>query len=942
MKNIILLGFCLGLLLTAPASVWAQADSTSSQAQPVFDPDTKTNVAFKSETVGNLTGAVTALDPKSFGQYDFNIWASSALSGRSLGMLGGNSIRGVGIGINVSDLTGSGLYSGNALFVVDGLPRDIEGLRLSEIESISILKDVNAAILYGSAAVNGVVLITTKRGKVNKPTAEITYNYGLSTPRALPHFLNSADYMTVFNQARKNDGLAPQYTDATIENYRSGNPYRYPSTDYYSSEFIKPFKTYHDVSAALSGGDENARFYTNIGWNSQGGLFKFGEGKNARTDIINVRGNVDLKVNRRIKTAIDAVALFGSDQGARGNYWSQANSIRPHEYTPLLPFNLIDSENELLQGRKIDVDGQYLLGGNNSYLSSPFGDGYAAGTVQSIYRKFTFNNRIDFDLSDVTPGLSAHSNISFDFFTAYNQTIANEYSVYEPTWAENEDRIISLKQHGRDTRPGTQVVGNSRFRRRVGFYGQVKYDRTFRDDHRFTGNLLAFGSSYKENGNFQGVKNAHIGLQLAYQFRNKYSIDFSSTLANSVKLPENNRQGFSPSVGLSWALHKESFLASAKAVDYLNLRVSAGILKTDLAIGGFFYYDNRYGGSGSYNWYEGTRNRGGVASSWSANSNLGFARRNELNLGVDGLFFNKTIGVQANVFYNLYDRLVTRPGSQYPGYYGDFIAYENFESDRYVGAELGLTFNKQWGDWGLFIGTNLLYVTSKRMQVDEIYDNAYQNREGQPRDATFGLEALGLFKDQADIDASPLHSFGTVQPGDIKYKDQNNDGIINANDEVFLRRWQAPFSAGLQLKVSYKNWGLFVLGEGQNGAKNFRESSYFWIDGNDKYSETVLNSWTPETHETATYPRLSTQTSSNNLRRSSYWLYKNDYFQIRKVQLNYTLPTSVAQTLRMSQLHVFANASDLFQVSKNRKIRELRVGSEPLYRSFSIGVRANF
>ncbi len=932
----------MGYLLLSGTTAWAQTDSTARKSLPVFDPDQKTDVAFRSETVGNLAGAVTTIDPKSFSQYDFNVWASSALSGRTLGMLGGNSIRGVGIGIDVGDITGSGSFSGNALFIVDGLPRDIEGLRLSEIESISVLKDVNAAILYGSSAVNGVVLITTKRGKVNKPTAEVTFNYGISTPRELPRFLNSADYMSLFNRARENDGLAPQYSDETISNYRSGNPYRYPSTDYYSDEYLKPFRSYKDVSTSISGGDENARFYTNIGWNSSGGLANFGEGKNARTDIFNVRGNVDLKVNNRIKTAIDAVAVFGSDQNARGDYWSQANSIRPHEYTPLLPFSLIDPELSLLQGRKNDVNGQYLLGGNNSYLNTPFGDGYAAGSVQAIYRKFTFNNRIDFDLSDVTPGLSAHSNISFDFYTAYNQTIANEYSVYEPVWSSTEDKIVSLKQHGRDTRPGTQVVGNSRFRRRVGFYGQLKYDRTFKEDHRFTANLLAYGSSFKENGNFQGVKNAHIGLQMAYLFRNKYSIDFSSNLANSVKLSENNRTGFSPSVGLSWALHKEPLLASVKAIDYLKLRVSAGILKTDLPIGGFFYYDNRYGGSGSYNWYEGTRSRGGVASNWSANNNLGFARRNEVNLGVDGLFFNKTIGVQANVFYNLYDRLVTRPGSQYPGYYGDFIGYENFEADRYVGAELGLNFNKQWGDWGLYLGANLLYVNSKRVQVDEIYDNAYQNREGRPRDATFGLVALGLFKDQADIDNSPLQSFGNVQPGDIKYKDQNDDGIINTNDEVFLRHWQAPFSAGLQVKVSYKNFGLFILGEGQNGAKNFKESSYFWIDGNDKYSETVINSWTPETHETATYPRLSTQTSSNNLRRSSYWLYKNDYFQIRKVQLNYTLPTALSKSLRMSQLNVFANASDLFQISKNKRIRDLRTGSQPLYRSYSIGVRANF
>src|SRR5690606_16254371 len=154
---------------------------------------------------------------------------------------------------------------------------------------------------------------------------------------------------------------------------------------------------------------------------------------------------------------------------------------------------------------------------------------------------------------------------------------------------------------------------------------------------------------------------------------------------NSVKLAEGNRGGFSPSLGLGWVISAEDFMSSSANVDFLKLRVSAGILNSDLPIGGFFYYDNRYQTSGSYNWYEAGRSRSGVMSSWSSNPDLGYAKRKEINIGFEGYFFDRTIGLQANAFYDVYSDLITRPNTLYPGFYSDFIPYENFGQDEYRG-----------------------------------------------------------------------------------------------------------------------------------------------------------------------------------------------------------------------------------------------------------------
>ncbi len=908
----------------------------------LYENDAKVNLAFRQAYEGDVVGTISKVNTTEVGSYDNAIWADNILTGRTLGMIGSNNIRGLGIGINVADLTGSGLNSGNALFVVDGLPRDITSLRLSEIADITVLKDVNASVLYGSAAINGVILITTKRGEAFKNMSSFSVNSGLSTPRALPKYLNSADNMTYYNQARINDGLTAPYADATIESYRSGDKYRYPSVDYYSSEYLKSFKNYVDLKGEFSGGNEVAKYYSNIGWYSDGGILNFGQGAKARNNIFNVRGNVDLKINKDIKTSIDGTATFGDNKRQRGDFWGAAGTNRPFEFAPLIPFTYIDAADVMLKGRKNDVDGLYLLGGNTTYQTNALADGYSGGVLESINRKFSFNNRVDVDLNKVTTGLSFHSNISFDYLISYDQTVANQYSVYEPTWDATTDKILSLKQYGLDARPGTQVVGNTFFYRKFGFYGLFSYDRTFNNVHHLSGSLLGYGSNSKEQGDFQGVKQAHLGLQVNYVYNKKYLIDFSGAFVNSVKLQQGNNRGFSPTLGIAWMAKSEEFLSSVKAIDYLKLRLSAGVINSDLPIGGFYYYDNRYTTSGSYAWDEAVRSRSGVMSSWPNSPDLSFVKRNEINLGIEGLFFKKTIGAEVNVFYDVYNGLVSRPGTQYPSFYSDFIPYLNFGSQNYKGIEVALNFNKSVGNWKFYLNVNALYITSKQTKVDEVYNNAYQYRQGQPVDATFGLQALGLFKDQAEISASPIQSFGTVRPGDIKYKDQNGDGIVDANDEVYLRRYQTPFSGGVQLKISYKGLTLFVAGEGRSGAQNFKESNYYWVDGNKKYSEVVLNAWTPATAATATFPALSSQTSSNNYRRSSYWLYNNDYFQIRKVQLTFNMPDRISKAMKMKKLDLFVDASNIFQFAKNLEIRDLNIGGEPYYRTFSVGLKANF
>ena len=195
---------------------------------------------------------------------------------------------------------------------------------------------------------------------------------------------------------------------------------------------------------------------------------------------------------------------------------------------------------------------------------------------------------------------------------------------------------------------------------------------------------------------------------------------------------------------------------------------------------------------------------------------------------------------------------------------------------------------------------------------------------------------------QTDISDHALQAFGQVKPGDIKYVDQNKDGIVDANDEVQIGRWQAPFSYGLNLRIAYKNFTLATRGSGRIGADGMLSNNYYWVDGNDKYSDFILNRWTPATATTATFPRLSSLANSNDFRSSTFWQFKDNYFTLDLLQLTYVLPDAFNQKIGMKNLSFYINGSSLFTVSKYKAYRELSIGNEPYYRSYSIGIKTEF
>lgn len=882
------------------------------------------NIAFSKVKKGDIVGSVSVLNSEDILKYDNIQSISDALLGRATGLLGGTNIRGIG----------------TPLYIVDGLPRDISSLNLSEVEQISVLKDINSTILFGAEAVNGVILITTKRGQAYKKKVSLTGYYGIQTPKALPQFLSSSDFAVLYNEARINDGLTAAYDTATIRNYRTGNRYRYPNVDYFSDEYLKSTKPQSRILAEFSGGDESMTYYTNLGWKREGSLLDFGSGKDGNENEFNVRGNVDMKINSWIKTSLDAAAILLNDAGPIRDYWSTAYNRKPNLFAPLIPIDLIDPNNALVKGRKTDVDGIYLLGGTSSYTTNPIADGYAGGVNKHVERTFSFNQRMDFDLSNITKGLSLHSNASFDLFTRYNQSVSNSYSVYLPTWSAIKDSITSLTKYGTDTRSGTENVGSTFYERRFGFYGLLDYNRTFSEISHLKGSVIGYVTRYKNQNSFlQGTKNVHLGLRLSYSFKNKYLIDYSSNLANSVKLAEGNRGSYSQSLGLAWILSSEEFLSLIPSIDFLKFRLSAGILNSDVGIDDFYYWDSPWIKTGRFDWNDAVWFNSTTVPKYGANPDLTYEKRNDINVGFEGVFFGNKVSLEGNLFNHVYSDKITRAISRFPSFYSSYIPYTNNDEYSYYGAELGIKFNQSIGSLTYTIGANGLYSDSRVVKMDEVYTNNYQYRTGHPVDALFGLVDDGFFMDMLDIANHETQGFGVVKPGDIKYVNQDENSVIDANDEIQIGRSQSPFSYGLNVRVSYKGFSLFALGTGQIGGDKSINGNYYWVDGNDKYSAFVLNRWTEATKTTASFPRLSSLENQNNFRNSTFWNYKNNYFSMDRIQLTYDMPESISQMFRMQKLSLFFDVSGLFIISKQNEIRNLTLEKEPFYRSYSIGIK---
>lgn len=790
--------------------------------------DSLVNVAFGKVAQEDLTHAISTVNTSELTKKTAN----------------NNSL--VGLESFVGGYNGSSLWGQGPLVLVDGVPRSASSVKASEVESISMLKDAAAVVLYGSRAAKGVILITTKRGKDSPMHIDVRANVGVNVPKAYPKYLDADCYMTMYNEACRNDGIAERYDAGTIYNTAMGtNPYRYPDIDFYSSDYLKKFYTNSDVTGEVYGGNEKTHYYLNFGMNYANSLLKYGESKKAYDMSFNVRGNVDMTLAPWLKATTNAAIIFDNSYQGRGDFWGAASTLRPNWFAPLLPIDMMDPNvayiQEYITNSNHLIDGKYLLGGTSADTTNPFSELLAAGYTKEKARRFMFDVAVMADLGGLLKGLSFKTAYSVDYTSYYSEAYAEKYAIYEPKWSNvnGKDMIIGLTKFNDDTKSTNEYVGKSTYDQTMTFSAQFDYNRTFKTFHNVSATLLGWGYQTQssadeghESSDYHRTSNVNLGLRASYNYDHKYYADFSGALVHSAKLPEGNRNAFSPSVTLGWRLSKEKFMESVGFVDDLKITASYAKLHQDLDISDYYMYKGYFSDKGGwFQWYDGTVGGNTTGSKRGDNPNLDFITREEVRAGIDATLFNRLLRINANYFTQKTSGLLTQGASTiYPSFFDlgtdlSFLPWINYNEDKRTGFDFSLSANKKIGDFDVTLGFNGMIFSSKASIRDEVANESYLLRQGRALDATYGYVCEGFFQDQADIEKHAKQTFGTVRPGDLKYKDINGDGVINSDDQIDLGAggWStSPFTFGLNLTLKYKNFTLFAMGSGQTGAVAFK------------------------------------------------------------------------------------------------------------------------
>ena len=944
MKHKILYMSALMALSTVTPAV-AQSDAESDSAL--------INVAFRQSDARDVIVPVSSVNVRELMEKDYHTYSLDNMQALTAGY------------------NGQLWNQGDALVLVDGVPRDANNVLPTEIEDITFLKGASAVVLYGSRAAKGVILITTKRGKIAPLKITARADYQLDAAKSFPKYIDGAQYMTLYNQALANDGLASKYTEEDIYNTALGaNPYRYPNQQFYTSDYVKRTRSRWDVTAEFEGGGKFAQFYTNISYYRVGDFINFGEGKDNFTDRLNIRGNIDLRLADWATGWVNANATYYNQRNSNSSFWSAASTLRPTRVAPLIPVSYIDPDDAnswaLINNTKnIITDpaglpaGRYFFGATQDDRTNAIADMYAAGYNTWTSRQMQFDMGAKFDLATILKGLTFKTMFAVDYSTSYSTAINDQYDSFRVNWSQydGKDVVGTLDIMSEYKHTGILESSNSAEKQTIAWNGQFDYQNAF-GEHNVHATLVANGYQQTISGEYHKVSNANLGLQVSYNYARKYYADLAGNVVHSAKLAQGNREAFSPSITLGWRLTGEEFMKDIKWLNDLRLTAGYTVLNQDLDIEDFYLYKSIFTATGTWwGWSDANNSIQTSDSQRGGNedltNDLTFVKRKEFSVGLNGAMFDNKVKFAVNYFNTTIDGLFAQPDFNYPSYMhtywpvSTFVPYFNYGKNRRQGMDFSVMYNDKFGD--VDFGAQLFgqTTTSKNLKVAESVEYEYLRHEGKYTDGLWGLQCLGYYNSQDEINnAEAKSSFGDVKPGDLKYVDQNGDGVIDSKDEVELGRWSAKFTGGLNLTLKYKNFTFFAMMTGQFGGKALKNDTYNWVYGERKYSDVVLGAWTAEKYangEAISYPRLTTQGGDNNFRASDYWMYSTDRVDLQRVQLTYDFDKKIfgANSI-VKGLQVYVNGSSLLTIAGEREQMERNVGSAPQTRSFTLGAKVQF
>jgi TonB-linked SusC/RagA family outer membrane protein len=932
-KGRIILIFILSLFIIVLVKAQTEGQDTVKKQEPVR------NIAYGKQPAWMVSGAISEVSGSEL-QKTFTSNLGNALFGRLPGltvMQGGGEpgLQSPTLKIRGSCTFGTGT---GILVIVDGFETSYENMVAEEVETITLLKDASATAIYGSKGANGVLLVTTKRGDTGPLKVSFSTQQGFSSPTRLPKFLGSYDYASLYNEARVNDGLPGLYTQADLDAYKDGSdPYFHPDVNWYDQLLRKSVPT-SNYDLNFSGGTGTVRYFVLLNMlNSQGLYKKTGDlsdnSINSTYKRYNFRSNVDINLSNDLSVALTLGGYVEEKANPAAN-----NTSTIFDNMANIPPNAFPVYNP---------NGNY---GSNLLYSNPWGDLLETGFYTSKGRTYQVTLKFTEKLDFITKGLSLSGLVSFNnSFTGFSNK-SREY--LRSSIAKDALGNTIYTKIGQNTSL-TGSEGESNQWRSFAIQSFLNYNRSF-GSTTLDGVMMFNSSDYAFSGG--GVPNRDKGLFGRYTVTNseKYVGEFSFGYNGSEAFPKGGRWGFFPAGSLGWVVSKEDFLKGNNILSYLKIRGSYGLTGNDnigaarryMWLEDFIYMSNYY--FGTSNSLINTIGEGQIAD-----SSITWEKQKQMNIGFEATLFNH-IDVTLDIFsQNRYDILAS-PYLTLPQFlgisnvgFGSVFPQSNVGKVSNKGFEAMVRYRSdKMKDLQYFVQADIWYAKNKieyNAEALQLYDYLYTT--GRPIGQPFLLEAIGFFADQADINASPVQNYITaVKPGDIKYKDQNDDGIIDENDYYPLGKPSMPTLTGsLHGGLKYKGFDLDILFQGVTGNTVTLSGNYYYaFQNNGKVSEIALGRWTSSTASTATYPRLSSSNNLNNFRSSSFWQRDGSFIKVRSVELGYSLPESIIEKIRLSNARVFINGTNLISWDHMDFIDPETRRGYPSVRSYSLGARIQF
>ena len=903
----------------------------------------KVNYGFGlQQTNAESTGAVSTV-------YAENIDKSSAFSI-------GNSLYGNVLGLTTMQSTGvvweqmpsmyiRGLKTLNGnnciLLVVDGLERDnnwqaLKYITPEEVESVSVLRDAAALALYGYRGVNGVVNIVTKRGKYDTREINFSYDHAFNYMTRKPELADAYTYASALNEALTNDGKQVRYSQNELNAFKNGtSPYLYPNVNWWEEVFRD--RGASDIATlSFRGGSTKMRYYTMMNLQNNRGFIKnFDTNADYSTQEkyskANFRTNLDIDLSPKTKMQANIMGIL--NEFSRPGMGSD-NLISKLYQLPSAAFP-IRTESGLWGGNT-------TWGENWNPVALTEGRAYSKGHTRGLYADMSLRQ----DLSSLTKGLGASVRIGYDNLASYweNHTKGYKYGMASVASWENGLPIAGEEiTGGKDT----EMSGDSKLDwqyRAFNFQMNVDWQRQF-GVHSLYSMLLY---TYKYD-NAKGINNTfyrqNAGWYTHYGFKNRYFADFTLMASASNLLAPDHRWNVSPTVGLAWLISNEKFMQSQNVVDFLKLRASFGMLNTD-NIPGNGYWNETVGGGNGYPINNNFGGDGGWHEGRLASVNGTTEKAYKYNAGVDATLF-KGLTLTVDGFYERRSDIWVSSDGQNSAVLGASGSYVNAGIVDSWGTEIGANYYKKMGNVELNLGGTFTYNRSKIIEMLEepaAYD--YTRSTGNPVGQIFGLQAIGYFVDQADIDNSLPQQFGPVKAGDIKYKDMNGDKVINSDDRVAMGYNSTcpeiyySFSLGLE----WKGLGFSAQFQGVGNYTAILSGTYYrpLVDNTTISNYVYRNRWTPETPN-ARFPRLTTETVDNNLQTSSLWLADRSFLKLRNCEVYYKLPSSWLNRFWVKNAKVYVRGVDLLCFDSIDQLDpEAMNNSYPATRSIHVGLSVGF